>query len=448
MSQRRGSVAEEVRHVAQLAGPLVLAELGWMAMGVVDTVMLGRVSPEALGASSLAGVIFYTLAVFGTGLLLGMDTVVSQAFGAGDHEDCHRSLLDGYWFCLLASPVLMALMWASIPLLEGIGIHPAVLRETIPYMRALTWGMLPLLLYTALRRYLQAMDLVKPVMLAMISANLINAFLNWVLIWGNLGAPRMGAEGSGWSTTVSRVYMFAFLAVYAACHPRTRTPVGRADWRRMRRLISLGVPVAGQHSLEVGVFAAAGALVARLDPVSLAAHTIAINVVSVTFMVPMGISSAGAGRVGQALGCGDPRAAGRSGWIAVALGAAFMSCAALVLAGAPRLIARGFTSDGAVIDMTAALLAIGALFQLFDGIQGVATGALRGAGDTKTPMISHLLAYWVVGLPLGYFLCFGRGWGAAGLWAGLCLALILIGLTLLVVWHRTVTLLEARCVPQ
>jgi MATE family multidrug resistance protein len=130
MSQRRGSVADEVRHVAQLAGPLVLAELGWMAMGVVDTVMLGHVSPEALGASSLAGVLFYTLAVFGTGLLLGMDTVVSQAFGAGDHDDCHSSLSDGYWFSLLASPLLMALMWAAIPLLEGFGVHPAVLRET------------------------------------------------------------------------------------------------------------------------------------------------------------------------------------------------------------------------------------------------------------------------------------------------------------------------------
>lgn len=427
----------------QLAAPLVMAELGWMSMGIVDTMMVGRVSAEAIGAVSLGSVLFYTVAIFGSGLLLGLDTLVSQAFGARRMIDCHHSLINAVYFCLPLAPTLMLLVRCWVPLLARFGINPSVLCQTVPYLMAIIWSTFPLLLYFALRRYLQAMNRVAPIMFALISANVVNLMGNWILVYGHFGFRAMGAEGSGWATCISRVYMVLVLAIYllydAAAH---RTGLFDAplapDFRRIRELLRLGLPAATQLSLEVGVFAAATALIGTLNSLSLAAHQIAMNVATFTYMVPLGISSAAAVRVGQALGRGDVHSAGRAGWAAMALGATFMACAGLILLTAPQYVARVFTTDRAVIRTAVSLLAVAAAFQLFDGLQTVATGALRGAGDTRTPMICHLLLYWLVGLPVGYVLCFGMHWGAVGLWAGLCVALILIGSVLLVAWMRKV----------
>ncbi len=426
-----------------LAGPLVLANLGWMSMGIVDTIMVGRVSPVAIGAVSLGSILFTTVALFGGGLLLGLDAMIPQAFGAGKLEDCHRSLLNSVYFGLPLAAFLMALTWLFVPFLRGFGIHPEVLRQAIPYIRALTWSTLPLLLFFAFRGYLQGMNRVRPIMFALLTANLVNAAGSWILIYGHLGAPAMGAVGSGWATCISRVYMALVLLGSIIYYDRRHGSglVGiplMPDFARIERLVSLGLPAALQITLELAVFAAATTLIGKLEPVSLAGHQIAMNAVTFTYMVPLGVGSAAAVRVGQALGRGDSKAAGRSGWTALLLGAGFMSCAALAFLLVPQDIARIFTPDAAVVKAGASLLVVAAFFQLFDGLQVVATGALRGAGDTRTPMICHLLGYWFLGLPLGYFLCFRRGWGAAGLWIGLCVALILIGLVLLLVWRRRV----------
>src|SRR6185503_8799045 len=248
--------------------------------------------------------------------------------------------------------------------------HPAILRETLPFLNALNWSTLPLMLYFAFRRYLQAMNLVKPIMFALVTTNLINIAGNWVLIYGHLGAPAMGAEGSGWATCISRVYLAGYLIAYTAHHDRRHGtgllegPLG-PDFARIRRIIMLGIPAAAQLTLEVAVFAAATALVATLDPLSLAAHQIALNTASLTFMVPLGISSAAAVRVGQALGRRDPAAAARSGWTAMVLGVGFMSCAAAVMLAVPEYVARIYTTDPAIIGMAVSLLAVAAAFQLF-----------------------------------------------------------------------------------
>ncbi len=435
----------ELRPMLQLAGPLVLAELGWMSMGIVDTMMVGRLpaSAQAIGAVSLGGILFITVGLFAGGLLLGLDTLVSHAFGAGKVADCHRSMLSGVYLSLALAPLLMGFIWLWVPLLRASTIDPGVLRDAIPYLNALTWGTLPLMLYFAFRRYLQAMNLVRPVTFALVTANLVNLAGNWILIYGRLGAPAMGVVGSGWATCIARIYMAALLLGYIVFHDhRHKTGLRlielRPDLARIRRLLRLGMPAALQLGLEVAVFATATALIAKLGAVPLAAHQIALNTVSFTYMVPLGISSAAAVRVGQALGRKDLRGASRSGWTALGLGAGFMACAALTLLLVPRAIVRLYTPDAAVIRTGALLLFVGAFFQLFDGLQAVATGALRGAADTHTPMIAHLALYWLIGLPLGYFLCFGRGWGAAGLWVGLSLAIILIGLVLLVAWQRKV----------
>jgi MATE family multidrug resistance protein len=254
----------------------------------------------------------------------------------------------------------------------------------------------------------------------------------------------MGIAGSGWSTCLARIYMLLVLAItLVVVESKRRTPTLpkssntlKIDFARIRALLTLGAPAAGQILLEIGAFAAATALCARLGPVQLSGHEIALNCASFTFMVPLGISSAAAVRVGQQLGRQDPEGARRAGWSAIILGTGFMGCAGVAFVSVPRIIARAFSPDPVVIHVGATLLLVAAAFQLFDGLQVVTTGALRGAGDAKTPMLANGIAYCLIGIPLGYFLCFRLHWGAMGIWIGLCVGLMIIGSALLITWHK------------
>jgi MATE family multidrug resistance protein len=429
----------ELRPTLRLAAPLALAELGWMAMGVVDTVMSGPLGPAALGAGILGNMVFYPLAMSFTGLLLGMDTLVAQAFGARALRDARHTLINGTWLSILLTPVTIVLTMASIPAMEAVKVNAEVMAECVPYMRALLWGLLPLFLFTAFRRYLQAVDIVKPVTFVLVSANIINFIGNWALIYGHWGAPAMGLRGSGYSTSVSRVYMaIAMLAAVVWEERKTRYPAlamsWRPDWSRIRELLRLGLPATGQLALEGAVFGVVTVLAAKLDPVSLSAHGIAVQVIATTFMVPLGISSAAAVRVGQAVGRNDPRGVVAAGWASLLLAGAFMSLAGILLWVAPEAIVGRVMVNRDVIAAGVVLLRFAAFFELFDGLQIVATGALRGIGETRAPMIAHFVGYWVIGMPVVWVLCFPLGWGARGIWIGLSVALILIGAALAVVW--------------
>jgi len=424
----------------RMAAPLALAELGSMAMGVVDTIMAGPLGPAAIGAGSLGGMLFYPVVISGAGVLLGMDTLVAQSFGANDPRDCRRTLVDGLWLATALSAPLAAVLVALIPVLHAVGINPRVMAPFTGYVLALLWGILPLLWFTALRRYLQAVNIVRPVTFALVSANIVNVVGNYVLMYGHWGFPALGLKGSGYSTSIARFYMAGVLL--AAVAWRERQAILRISWRwnaeRIRRLAGLGIPAAMQMLVEGAVFGLVTVFAARLDEASLAAHGIAVNVISTTYMVPLGISSAAAVRVGQAVGRKDPRGAEAAGWSAVALSTLFMGAAGVALWVVPRWIVEIYTRDPAVIRIGATLLRIAAFFELFDGFQTVATGALRGLGDTRTPMLAHFGGYWLVGLPLAYVLCFSFRWGASGLWVGLSAALILIGTALLGVWRRRI----------
>lgn len=438
---RGPSLRGELGPTLRLAGPVVLAELGWMAMGVVDLVMVGRLGPEAIGAVGIGNILFFGVTVFGIGILLGLDTLVSQAFGAGRVAECHRWLVQGCYVALVLSPPMIGLLYGLVPYLGAWGLAPEVLREVGPYMRTISWSVLPLFLFFALRRYLQAMNLVRVAMVTLLAANVVNVVGNWAFIGGHLGAPALGVEGSGWSTLLSRVVMVAILAWYAVAYSARRgtgllaTPPW-PDAARLRRLVGLGLPAAVQVTLEVGVFGLAAVLAGRFGATALAAHEVVLHAASVTFMVPLGISSAGSVRVGQALGREDRPGASRAGWAALGLGAGFMTAAGLAFLLLPRPILGVFTADEDVIALALPLLAAAAVFQLFDGLQIVASGALRGAGDTRTPMYATLASYWVVGLPIGYALGFGRRWGVFGIWVGLSIGLICAGLILLFGWWR------------
>jgi MATE family multidrug resistance protein len=434
-----GDLRRELRPMLRLAAPLALAELGWMAMGIVDTIMAGPLGPAAVGAGILGNMVFFPLAVSFTGLLLGMDTLVSQAFGARALHDARHTLVNAVWLALAITPVTIALTVAAVPVMRAVNVNRDVMALCVPYMRALSWGLAPLFLFTAFRRYLQAIDIVKPVTFALVSANLINFVANWVLIYGHWGAPALGLEGTGYATSLSRLYMTAVLFGVVLWEERKSDYLvfaisWRPDWSRLRELVRLGLPATGQIAFEGAVFGVVTVLAAKLDPVSLAAHGIAVQVIATTFMVPLGISSAAAVRVGQAVGRKDARGVVAAGWAALAIAGAFMTAAGVLLWVAPAFIIQRFIADAAVIAMGATLLRIAAFFELFDGLQIVATGALRGLGDTATSMITHLIGYWLIGMPIVYVFCFTLGWGAAGIWIGLTVALILIGVALAVAW--------------
>jgi multidrug resistance protein, MATE family len=434
---------QDFRLTLRLALPLILAEVGWMSMGIVDTIMVGRLpnSAVAIGATGLGQSLYHSVAIFGGGLLLGMDTFVAQAFGREDLDDARHSLMNGLFLAFLLAPLLMLAISLWPALMQRFGVSPELVEPMRPYLRALNWGTLPLLAYFALRRYLQAVNVAHPIMFALVSANIVNAFGNWALIYGHLGFRAMGITGSGWSTCWARIYMVFCLAITLLWVESKRLQPGwmstvRIDLHRMSALLQLGAPAATQILCEIGAFSAATALVAKLGPVALAGHEIALNCAALTFMVPLGISSAAAVRVGQQLGRRDPAGAHRAGWSAILIGVGFMACSGAVFVSIPKLIARLFTPSPAVIQVGAQLLLVAAAFQLFDGLQTVATGALRGAGDTRTPMLANFVAYWLMGLPLGYVLCFKLGWGALGIWIGLCGGLMIIGSALLITWHK------------
>ena len=440
-------IRKEARPMMRLALPLVLSELGWMTMGVVDIMMVGRLpdSATAIGAVSLGSNIFFAIAIFGSGLMLGLDALVAQSYGKGDVDDCHHSLLNALYFSLLLGPLLMAFMWMGWPLLDRLGEAPVVMKLAGEYLNALVWATLPLLWYFALRRYLQSMDIVRPVMFSLVSANMINLIANWVFIFGHWGFHPMGAVGSGWATAMARLYMciVLFLAVIFADRKRgTKMFASFAhrgfspDFQRIKHIFLLGLPAALQLTMEVGVFATCTALIGRLGAVALAGSQVCLTTVSYTFMVPLGVSSAAAVRVGQAVGRKNFAAARQAGWTALLMGAGFMTMMSLLLWTVPGYIARIFTDKSTIVEASIPLLAVAAIFQIFDGVQIVCTGALRGVGDTKTAMYASLIAYWVIGLPVGYWLCFYRGMGAIGFWIGLCAGLIIVAFWVLRAWYK------------
>jgi len=403
--------------------------------------MVGRLGAESIAATGLASMIFFTVAVFAMGLLLGLDPLVAQAFGARRLDECHRWFVAGVWTAIGVSLPSVAVVYALRAALVFWGLPDQVLALTELYLGILVWSLPPFLFYVAFRRYLQATNIVRPVTMTLIVANGVNALFNWILIFGHAGAPALGLRGSAYATVIARTFLAAALLVVILAHdahmkPRLRETPFVLDRSRVRILIRIGLPAAGQVLFEVGVFALATALAGRVSADALAANQIALNMASLTFMVPYGIGSAGAVRVGQAIGRADPLGARAAGWTAIALGVAFMAFASGVFLAVPAALVRAYTTDEGVIGIGVALLFVAAIFQLFDGLQGVTTGVLRGAGDTRTPMLWNLGGHWLVGLPLGYILCFHLGRGVVGLWWGLSTGLIICGIALLVTWIR------------
>ena len=364
-------------------------------MTTVDTIMVGPLGPAAIGALGVSNSAFYSIAIFGMGLLLGLDTLVSQSHGAGDKADTHHSLAQGVYSAIFIAIPLTVIFLFLPAVFRAFGINPEVSALAELFVRTLNWSTLPLLLYGAFRRYLQGIGHVRPVMFVLVSANLVNWFFNWLLIQGRWGFPALGVTGSALSTCLARAYMASSLLFFIwyferGGEPGLRSLIRPPDPARLLKLMRLGLPAATQILMEVGAFGAAAMLAGRLAPEALAAHQIALNCAAVSYMIPLGIASASAVSVGQAIGQKKPSLARMNGYIGMGLACLFVSGSAIAFLAVPRWILSFYTNDEAVLSLGIKLLAIAALFQLFDGIQTVATGALRGLGNTQLPCSSIL----------------------------------------------------------
>jgi MATE family multidrug resistance protein len=431
----------ELRPMLKLAWPVVLAELGWMLQGVVDVIMVGRLGPVAIGAVALGNALYYAPSLFGLGIMLGLDTVISHAYGRGDHEACHRWLAQGVYIALFVTLPLMLITFLLSAWIPHFGVAPELIHPTKTYIRILMLGTLPLLLYAASRRYLQAVGQVRVITITFVGANLINWGGNWVLINGKLGFPAFGVAGSAMSTVASRVLMAVTLFGFAWRYEKQRGHPLFEHWarpvvREMRELLKLGLPAATQLVLEVGAFGLCTVLAGKLSPAALAAHQIVLNYAALAYMVPLGISAAAAIAVGHALGAGDAKRARVSALLALVVGSGFMLLVTMLFFAIPRPLIALYTHDAAVTAIGVPLFALASLFAVFDGVQIIATGALRGMGQTRISMLTNLFGYWAFGVPLGAALCFAVHMGVFGLWIGLTAALVLISVVLFVVWRR------------
>jgi MATE family multidrug resistance protein len=424
----------DLKKLLTIAGPIVIVQVGLVAMGMVDTIMVGRVSPAAIAAVALASTLFMVVGTFGMGVIMSLDAVVAQAIGADDRPAAVRAfqravVLSG----ILAVPTVLVLCLAE-PLLRWTGQPAEVVPLAWNYMKVALPGVLPFYWFVVMRQTLQAMHRLRPILVTILVANLLNAFLNWVFVYGNLGAPAMGVVGSSLATVIGRFVMTALLLAisWGTFGPMLR-PFAREAFAPapLLRFALLGAPIGAQFVLEIGVFSLIGFLMGRLGTIALAGHQIALLLASFTFMVPLGLSMAAAVLVGRAVGAHDPAAMRKAARLSYACAIGFGTFSATMMLLFARPIVSVYSPDPAVRAIAATLLGLAGLFQVFDGMQVTGIGILRGIGDTRAPLFANIVGYWVLGLPLSLFLAFTLGLGAPGLWWGFVLGLAVVALWML-----------------
>jgi MATE family multidrug resistance protein len=438
-ARREAAGAGEVRHLLELALPAAATQLSMMLMGVVDTAMVGRVGVDATASLVLSNVWIFGVLMLANGVLFGLDPIISQAHGAGDGPACARALQRGcVWALLLSAPAAGLLALTEQGLLF-FGQEPALARAAGSYAVVQIPSVPFFLLYAALRQYLQGRGIVHPALWVIVAANLVNVAGNWMLIFGKLGAPALGLVGAGISTAITRALCFLGLLLWVWGFGLQRgawlpwSLRAALDVRGLRQIFSYGWPVALQISLEMWAFSAAALIAGGFGATAVAAHTAALQLASLAFMLPLGIAQAASTRVGNLIGARRYAAAQSAAGLALGLGAGVMCCSALAFWLLRGQLPRLFSEDLAVIQLASSVLPIAAAFQIFDGTQVVGCGVLRGMGRPRPVLAVNLVSYWVLGIPLGAWLALHWGWQLHGLWWGLCAGLAAAA-SLLVVW--------------
>jgi MATE family multidrug resistance protein len=426
IAERGGRLVEELGDTLRLSLPIALTQLGQIAMMTTDLAFIGRLGGEAVAAAALAHTIYFVSFTLGMGLVSAVAPLAAQAFGARQAHRVRRSLRVGLWAALLISLPMMLLPFRGERILLGLGQAPAAAALAQHYLFGLAWSLLPALWFMAIRGFMSAVNRPEPILWITLAAIPANALLVYLLLYGELGLPRLGLLGAGLATSIVNLGMF-LAALWCAVRMRPFRKfqvlgrIWRIDWSLMRQLVVIGAPISLSFLMEYGLFGAAGLLMGLIGTSALAAHQIALQIAAILFMVPFGISMAATVRVGHAVGRRDAAAVQRAGFVATALGVVFMSAMTLAVIIARFDIARlflGETTD-ATAELTATLLLIGSTFFVADGVQTVAVGSLRGMNDTRLPLLFAIVSYWLIGFAAAWALAFQAGLGAVGVWIGL-----------------------------
>ncbi len=443
---RQSPWCDEFRATMALAWPLILTNITMVLINATDVFLLARLGPDALAASALGSGIVIAMLLIGIGIVVAASPLMAAELGRKAHSvrDVRRTFRQSLWAATAICVPIWMILWQMGDLLAWAGQPSRLAAEAGLFIRALMWQIWPALGVVAIRNFMAALELPRWTMIAGFAAVIVNALVNYGLIFGHFGLPKWGLVGAGVGSSITGLFQFLFLAAIVSFHPRFRRyhlfgRWWRADWQRFATIWKLGLPIGLHMGFEAMVFAAAVFLMGYINTSSVAAHAIAIQIASMTFMVPMGIGQAATVRVGLGYGRRDAEAIRRAGWTAYILGVGFMTAMALVIWAIPGPLAGIFlepenVGNAEVQQLAVSFLLVAAVFQIVDGAQVVGTGMLRGLQDTTWPMLFAALGYWVIGIGFGCWLAFYRGWDGVGIWTGLAVGLGIVAALVLTRW--------------
>lgn len=416
--------------------PVIIAQLLQMSMNFVDTVMAGNLSAEDLAGVAVGGAVFIPFMMLAAGILMAVTPIVAQLVGARNFEEIGVNARQGLWLSLMLSIPIFFLIRNLEFVMHFLEVTPSIIPIAQGYLNAISWGVFGVCGYMALRFFNEGMSVTRPAMYFAGLGVLVNILANYILMYGKLGVPELGATGCGYASAIVGYVMLFGMLIFTMNHPPYKrfnifSFIRKPEWEYLKEILQVGVPIGISSTMEVTMFAIVSLLMGSLSAVAVAGHQVAINFAAMTFMVPFGLSTAITTRVGNAVGKGSIQAARHRGYVGIGLATLFMIIAAVIIAMLPDLIANMYTQDPEVQSVAISLLYMAAIFQISDGLQVSGYGALRGLKDTTIPMIVNFIAYWLVGLPLGYYLGLVRGIGPQGLWMGL-----IAGLTIAAILHN------------
>lgn len=430
------NIKKEARLTLKIGLPVIAAQLLQMSMNFVDTVMAGNLSAEDLAAVAIGGAIFFPFVMLAAGIMMAITPIVAQLIGARNFREIGINARQGLWMSqLLAIPVFFIIRNLDF-IMQILDVAPRIIPVAQGYLEAISWGILPLCAYMALRFFNEGLSATRPAMYFALLGLFINIPGNYILMYGAFGFPQLGAVGCGYSSSIVSLVMFLGMLLFTVNHkPYRRFEIFSSfrwpEWKYFKEILRIGIPIGLSSTMEVTMFAVVSLLMGSLSAIAVAGHQVAINFSAMTFMVPFGLATAITTRVGNAVGKGSIPEARSRGFIGISLATIFMCFTAIIMFTVPELITSMYTQDNEVQEVAIGLLYMAAIFQISDGLQVSSYGALRGLKDTKKPMYVNFVAYWLVGLPLGYYLGITRGIGPQGLWMGL-----IAGLTVAAFLHN------------
>jgi MATE family multidrug resistance protein len=423
------TIKEHIKNTAQLSYPVIIGQAGIIMMGVVDNLLVGGLGAPALAAASIANGLFIVIFILGIGICSAVTPLVAISVGAQKQQDCGTIFTNGHIVNIVISTILMLMTYFAADFFSVLHLPDQVVKLAAPYTKILSLSMIPVLIFQTNKQFIEGLSVMRPGMIISIVANIINGLVGWTLIYGKFGMPAWGLNGAGVATFCSRLFMALTISLYIYYSARFRDlnlsmRIKDINFLIIKKVLALGIPSAIQYFFETGAFTFAAIMVGWLGTDQLAAHQIGLNLASISFMCTLGISTAGSIRVSNGVGKKDITETRRAGFTAILLGEALMACFGIIFIVFRNNLPAFYIKDPAVISIASSLLIIAALFQIFDGTQAVGIGILRGLTDVKIPTLVTFIAYWVIGLPVGYILGFHYKLGVQGIWIGLMFGLI------------------------